>query len=230
MYNPDTGKFTIIATPELYEIHKAIALDDGRIFLANTNMNGYTKFTNYTFFDPKTNRIGEWKTHDETFYEAIKLKDDKILFFVKRGDGIAPKDLKYKEDNDIISKDKYNGYILFAVIYDPKTDKFSEAGNLLVPRAFMVKPAIVLLDDGNILIAGGIRYPKLYDFVPVYEIEIYNPSTHKSIVAGELPFKLQNTISGINTGSGQVLISGSSAQYIANYSKAILFNPNVIKK
>lgn len=231
MYNPDSGKFKIVAQPsEFFEIHKAIPLDDGRIFLANTNINGYEKLTNYTFFNPRNNSISEWKTHNETFYEAIRLKDDRILFFTKRNDGITPKNLKYKEDNEVITKNRYNGYVLFVLIYDPKTDKFSDAGNLLIPRVYDPKPAIVLLNDGNVLVAGGIRYPKLYDFVPVYEIEIYNPNTQKSAIVGNLPFKLQNSINGAKLDDGRVLLFGSSEMYIENYSKAILFNPNEIKK
>lgn len=211
-YDPKTNLFKIVGELKYetkygmsHEYFRAFPLDCGKIFLAWS----IEDKLHYTFFNPEDNSFEEYKTYDNTFLDMVKLKDERILFFTKKNQKTPPEDIKYWADRKAIEKygEKWaNELYLNIVIYDPKKDDFSKAGNITVPRWRHAKPLILALNDGRVLIAGGTDYVSPRIQFPILSIEIYDPNTQKSTVQGDLPAELTSTLSGIVLDDGRVLI------------------------
>lgn len=116
-------------------------------------------------------------------------------------------------------------------VYDYKKGEFQKVGNLNVPRVFHTA---TLLEDGTVVIAGGVKSAKLY-LIPPYEkpfvmpnsmdeasstIEIFDPQTNTFK-------KVQGTISramhsAYLSATGKIYAIGGVSDNSGNYEKRIV--------
>ena len=141
----DHGKHVAFSTPTLTNPrfgHDAVLLDDGRVLVGG----GFTGFANNNvivpfplglvqLYEPKT---GMWSMLEPVEgpgigYSSIKLIDGKILFV----------GLEESEDQAVG----------MASVFDPVSDAWTPLPGSSLPRAF---PSLALLDDGRVLVVGGL--------------------------------------------------------------------------
>lgn len=106
------------------------------------------------------------------------------------------------------SKEAYNS----AEIFDPKTEKFYDLGNLAVNRPYTSASLhSVLLNDGKILIWGGaIQDQSIFkNHKPIKSMEVFEPKTNSFEYLGEIPDKY-NFYNAIALDNGAVFFIGVS--------------------
>lgn len=106
------------------------------------------------------------------------------------------------------SKEAYNS----AEIFDPKTEKFYDLGNLAVNRPYTSASLhSVLLNDGKILIWGGtIRDQSIFkNHKSIKSMEVFDPKTNSFEYLGEIPDKY-NFYNAIALDNGAVFFIGVS--------------------
>lgn len=106
------------------------------------------------------------------------------------------------------SKEAYNS----AEIFDPKTEKFYDLGNLAVNRPYSSASLhSVLLNDGKILIWGGtIQEQSIFkNHKPITSMEVFEPKTNRFEYLGEIPAKY-NFYNAITLDNGAVFFIGIS--------------------
>jgi hypothetical protein len=96
----------------------------------------------------------------------------------------------------------WRGKIDSAEIYDPATGKFLDAGRMSAAR-FKLANAIVRLQNGKVLIAGGAGHAEIFD----------PASLHFSVVAGpEMDGRYFSTATLLN--GGRVLLAGGYGEKV----------------
>ena len=154
-YDARSSRFSVVAVlPGRFAIRTATLLPDGKVFLTSKSYAGV--------FDPTIGRFSLASRMDSSRagYTATLLKDGRVLIV---GGQIVGGDAELPGRN---------------VIYDPSSGDFSEAGNLQFDR---VHHKAVLLQDGRVLIAGGLEADQQ---THVQTAEIYDPDTNTFSPAG----------------------------------------------
>jgi hypothetical protein len=88
-----------------------------------------------------------------------------------------------------------------AEIYDPATGEFTSTGAMKAVRYY---PAVALLNDGRVLVAGGLAGPTQGK---VHSAEIYDPATDSFSLTGSPVWDRQNGVA-VTLQDGRVLIAG----------------------
>jgi hypothetical protein len=171
--------------------HAATLLEDGRVLVVggigesdSTTIPNY--LANAEIYDPATNR---WSpVPDMTIRRAlpvtIRLRDGRVL---------ATGDIGTWQEDFVITG--------IAEAYDPATGRWSGAGRMITPR---VGHTMTLLDDGTVLVAGGLDQ---YD-MPV-GAEIYDPVANRWEIAPPMrTLRFAHTATRLPDGS--VLVAGGS--------------------
>jgi hypothetical protein len=161
--------------------HTATLLQDGRVLIAGgrgANVNAAAEI-----YDPKTERFTLTGSLTAARYKhtAGLLRDGRVL--VAGG----------SDERD------WSGNLSSAEIYDPKTGKFSAAPSLISAR-FKLPEEAVMLESGNLVIAGGSR-----------KVELFDPTAGKfTAVAGEIsgPWHF---MSETRLKDGSILLAGGYA-------------------
>jgi Kelch motif len=199
IYDPVSGTFRAVGsmtTPR--EGHTATLLRDGRVLIAGGSPNGIRTTASAEIFDPRTatfTGISPMGVPREA-HSATLLRSGKVLI-AGGGRGGMP-----------------NGYIVYATaeIFDPASSTFSTLNARM--NSDRVGLAAALLDDGQVLLAGGkssrIQGPfggNLLSFAPLNTAEVFDPETNSFRAVGTMqkPHYL-----GVATKlkDGTVLISG----------------------
>jgi hypothetical protein len=181
--------------------HTATPLNDGRILFVGGVGTGWTFLSSAEIFDIETNRFIAVKPMSEAreSHTATLLKNGNVLIIGGHRD---------RRENLIV----YTS----TEIFDTKSNQFSAAGNLQIPRH---KHDAVLLSNGNVLVIGGAdRRDSLYS-----SAELYDPNTQLFTLLPDMNyprFKHKNT--SILLPDNNVLIGGGS-------NKAEVYNFNTGK-
>ena len=199
LYDPATTSFT--ATGEMLaarESHTATLLSNGKVLIAGGHKGRRAEMTIYSsaeLFDPATGRFSA--TGDMTRirhkHGATLLADGRVLI--------------------VGGADQRDGRPAYSSveIYNPATGRFTATGDMNSPR-YKLQDAVVLLNNGTVLIAGGAN-----------RAEVFDPSTNRfSYVSGDMGMpSLFATATRLR--NGQVLITGGYHGEIEVSARAWLF-------
>jgi hypothetical protein len=182
-----------------------VALRDGRLLVAGGDDGSTHSIANALLYDPATDA---WSTiapldQPRSHASAVLLPDGRILVvggFVfepgwdmgrapgvalaraagqsathGRGDGILPLD---------VAVPPFGPALATAELFDPASGTWSPTGPMRFART---GPAITVLDDGRVLVAGADGEPTKIDARAFTTAEVYDPGTGRFASAGTLP-------------------------------------------
>ena len=184
LYDPATNSFT--TTGEMLaarESHTATLLANGKVLIAGGHKDRRAAMTIYSsaeIYDPATGRFSA--TGDMTRvrhkHGAVLLGDGRVLI--------------------VGGADKRDGRPAYssAEIYNPSTGTFSATADMNSPR-YKLQDTVVLLSNGQVLIAGGAN-----------RAEVFDPAKNRfSYVSGDMGASHQFA-TATRLRNGQVLITG----------------------
>lgn len=184
LYDPATGRFTATGAMSVArESHAAVRLTDGRVLIIGGHRGRRAEMTLYASaeaYDPRTGAftaVGPMHARRHK-HDAVLLQDGRVL--VTGGSD--------EHDN--------RGMYRSTELFDPRTNSFSPGAEMHRARYKHIGSA-VLLQDGQVLLAGGAA-----------EAELYNPATNRfALVAGREP--IAGRFSAVAPiGGNDVLITG----------------------
>ncbi len=147
IYDPQKGTFTPTGSMSTARIpYGAVLLQNGRVLVAGGTGPGREVLASAEEYDPATgrwNRVGS--LHLPRHKHALTMLDDGRVLVAGGSD----------------ARD-WRGQLNSAEIYDPKKREFSVTGALENSR-FKLPQAVALLQNGNVLVAGGSRTVETYD-------------------------------------------------------------------
>lgn len=198
IYNFKTGKFELIKTDKVFKYIKIFPLKNDQIFIQY-----YPK--SYIYYDAKNNKFSESKKFNLRFAPIIlQLKNDNFLLFsvgrtVQEGYYIT----RYIIDN--------------AELFNPYTEELTHVCELAIPRGEWGDFYYVELQDGRILIYGGVEYPK---HKRIKDAEILDLTTGISKVIGYTRNERYYENS-ILLDDGRAMLFGSTTEFYIpeNYEK-----------
>jgi hypothetical protein len=150
IYDPPTGKFTQTGSmADARAAHTATALKDGRVLVVGGSSGHYPSQNVYRsaeIFDPATGKFSAagQMTVGRHKHAAILLRSGKVLI------------VGGSDNRD------WHGEYASAEIFDPVSATFTTTGAMSTPR-FKLHAAAALLQNGEVLVAGGGPFAELYD-------------------------------------------------------------------
>lgn len=188
IFDPVSGEFEEVgALLEARSDAQAVLLENGRALVtggATDGPDGTTPLASSEIFDPQTGRFTTTGDMTEARHKhaAVRLPDGRVLV-------IAGADARDRE-----------GKKRTVEIYDPARGDFAVAGRLHHAR-YKLADAVVLLPNGRVLIAGGARFP-----------EIFDPATEMSEEVGIDLERSWNFMTAASLGEGRVLLAGGYSE------------------
>jgi PKD domain-containing protein/galactose oxidase-like protein/Kelch motif protein len=182
--------------------HVAVRLADGRVLVAGGVQDDDARLASAELFDPAA---GSWSptgnmTSPRLGHVAVLLGNGKVL--VAGGASVAA-----CTDPAVA---------MSAEVYDPATGSWSPTGNMQVAR---ISPAIGLLGDGKVLVAGGGDRCG----VAMTSAEVYDPASGTWALTGSLATARQGA-GAVRLGDGRVLVAGGMVSF-ASLATAELYDP-----
>lgn len=192
LYNKETGKFDIIKTNNEIEYPRIYSLKDDKILIRFCKKN---RCDYYSFYDAKTNKFSESKNLNMRTLHSLQLKNGNILSFTA---GCR------KQDGHMIREFATN-----VAMFNPYTEEIRYVGSLAVNRGEAGDFGCIELQDGRILIYGGVEYPSRKK---IKSAEIFDVKTGKSKIIGKMNFE-PIIIGSILLDDGRVLIYGIEPEF-----------------
>lgn len=195
IYDPKTKKFYL--TGKMLKQHgtfTATLLNNGNVLIT-----GYSKETE--LFDPKTEtfKLAGNLNYPKNYHTATLLQDGRVLIV---GGQLIDTEKDYNHQ-----KFKFAEY---SEIYNPNTGKFEKVSKLNIPRS---RHASILLNNGNVLVVGGITYNERLS-----SAEIYDVKNNKFI-------KLEN-MNSIRVSPQLIKLENGKILIIAGYANSDIGNKN----
>ncbi len=128
-------------------VHSATALKDGRILLTGGEIKRGEITSDAEIFDPKTNEFTKVSAKMNAVrykHDAVLLADGNVLIF----GGSDAKDMR--------------GKLKSAEIFDTEKETFTPINDMNFAR-FKINETAVLLENGQVLIAGGSEQAEVFD-------------------------------------------------------------------
>jgi hypothetical protein len=236
--------------------HTITLLADGRAFVAGGfagNDREAFPFRTTELFDPATNRFakGPAMSQGRSGHSSTLLPDGRVLIVGGWTDAAGTfgsaeiVDPAGQRGPDVLSSvtpraghtgttlrdgrvlivggvDRGDTELSSAELFDPKTGQFSGGPEMAIARA---AHTATLLSDGRVAIVGGGngRYPNMN---VTRTVEIYDPSTNRFTVAGQLRVARQKHAAAL-LDDGRLLIVGGSdnRDWRGRYASAEIFDP-----
>jgi hypothetical protein len=182
VYDPRTSAFSLTAWPRIPWVQgSATLLLNGKVLLAGGNdETGQTESSLAEVYDPSTqifDHAGSM-TEARAHHTATLLPDGTIL--IAGSDGAPFGDFDFS--------------LASAELYDPATSTFTRTGDM---NAYRGLHTATLLNNGKVLIAGGLREDVSQGWVALSSAELYTPA---SVISAPVLFSL----SGDGRGQGAV--------------------------
>lgn len=241
LYDLHTGAFILSGSMQSARMSgSATLLPNGKVLVAG-GLDGRKLLTSMEIYDPSSGSFtptGDMQVIKGT-NTALRMKSGQVLligsdFSAEVYDPVSGTSHALKAIPESKVKYKYsatllnNGQVLFtggsdtrdwegkfatAMIYDPLKDKHIPTGNMHLPR-FKHGNSVVLLENGNVLVAGGGEFA-----------ELYNPMAHKfAKVPGSFNKTLQFATATLLQ-DNKVLITGGYEMNIICAKEAWLYQP-----
>ncbi len=198
IYDPDTSRFTATGDLQVARVgHEATLLADGRVLITGGLGSGAgpTELASAEIYDPGTGTFTTTGSmHERRVDHSTTLLGNGTVL-VAGGLSVAGSAAKVTSS---------------AEIFDPARGVFTVVGGMSFRR---YKHSAVLLNDGRVLIAGGI-IPEPGARHRYTTAELYDPAKNSFIKTGDMildRFKVKNA--SVLLGSGKVLIVGGSWGY-----------------
>jgi Galactose oxidase, central domain/Kelch motif len=200
LYNPATKTFTptgslITARNE----HTATLLNNGMVLIVGGGNRAPSYLASAELYDPATGTFSSAGTQNTARYlhTATLLNNGMVLI----AGGAEP--------------NGGSGAIASAELFDPKTRVFAATGNLNIAR---YRPAALLLNNGMILVAGGVDNNNSFTTVA----ELYNPATGIFVATGSLSIaRTAHTITLLK--NGMALAAGGVTE--SSIASAEVYDP-----
>lgn len=178
IYNPKTRTFTVLDNNgvKINNYAKIVKLQDGRVLMLGGSDKNKGTSSNTVIFNPKTNHfiLGPNMITGREAFAVVLLNDGRV--FIAGGEHHD----KEKWKNGV----KYEINLKSTEFYNPKTNKFEQGPDLLLPRSFS---HAILLENGNVLMFGGHgEYDKEQGPTHPLDIDVFNPYTNKISRIGKL--------------------------------------------
>lgn len=205
LYDPSTGKFTIIGNTIYGHFQGASAtlLQNGRVLIVG----GTSAETNAELYDPLTKTFIETGSlqNVHTAHTATLLSDGKVL-------------IAGGQDN--------NGPQTHAIceIYDPLTGSFTVTGSLNVDRN---NHTATLLPNGKVLITGGAQTTTPGFGIRLKSAEIYDPATGVFTYTSDMD-QARNSHTATLLKNGTVLIADDQTAEIYDYISGNFHNTGLM--
>ena len=149
IYDPKSDSFAITSNllssyGSEVELSTATTLTDGRVLIAG-GTDEMSRFDEAQLYDPVTSSFNPTGSMNQIrdALAAVRLIDGRVL--VLGGDSMVASGGGYM----------FSGSEASAELYDPDSGKFTLTGNMSVRRTL---PAATLLQNGDVLVTGGIQY------------------------------------------------------------------------
>ena len=190
LFNPGTKVFALVDGPEIGMDHRAVRLEDGRVFIFGGMEPGELRpSAKIWVFDPQTGRVVLKGTMRQARagHTATLLPDGKILMAGGISKGIG------------------KGILASGELYDPVTGMSGLTGKLKRART---GHAAVLLPTGRVMVLGGWTLDKDGNRIFPGEIEMYDPDTGTWGIQDTQPYGVEDPILFIQY-SGNTFVSGT---------------------
>lgn len=195
IYDPTTKTFnpiTPMSTPRL--AHRATLLPDGRVLITGGQDTDRKKLATAEIFDPQTNAFSQLPAmrNPRSDHTATLLNNG----FVFIAGGAAG----YEDGREMPSAS--------SEIFNPKTNKFTPASEMSVPR---FKHSSTLLPDGRVLITGGAD--ARMGGGKYRSAEIFDPVSGKFSSTGDLKtarYKIRDSV--VPLSNGKILVAGGGGR------------------
>jgi hypothetical protein len=198
LYDPDTGRFTTLGKMSSRRVsHTATLLPNGKVlitggiegrFMSEGHWTGRTR-ASAELFDPARNTFTPTgnMTASRNSHAAVLLPNGKVLLIGGSGDG------------------DWRTLQASAELYDPVTGTFSPTGAMMTPR---LPHAVVLLKDGNVLVAGGTGPNRTV----LTSAELYDPASGRFTPAANMT-RPRHKHGATLLPDGRVLVTGGSDEH-----------------
>jgi Kelch motif/Galactose oxidase, central domain len=210
IYDPDTGIWSATGNLSVARAsHKATLLADGKVLVTGggSGKDYWAGLDTAELYDPFT---GTWRptgtmNSPRSLHTATLLPDGRVLVVGGIHRGTA----------------SYYEFVRVTEIYDPATGRWTAIGNPITAR---VLHTATLLDNGKVLVAGGVRIEPFDHYGDgVEKAELYDPATGQWSATGN-----QSTPRVLQTATllpnGRVLAAGGYSDY-NTVSSAELYDP-----
>jgi galactose oxidase-like protein/Kelch motif protein len=198
LYDPTTGTFSVtgsMATARSF--HTATRLSDGRVLITGGDPGPWaapgTFFASAEIYDPATGTFGPTgpMAQGRELHAATLLVDGRVLITGGVAESAPAPSLASAE------------------LYDPTSGTFSPTGSMTTARVYQTS---TLLNDGRVLIAGGLQYGRAYSDNPAFlaSAELYDPSTGAFTITGPMTVRRGWQAASLLL-DGRVLITGGDS-------------------
>ena len=203
LYDPASGSFRPVAAMAKPRAgHAAVALPDGRVFVAG-GWTGESATATAEVYDPGT---GRWTSAGEMSVArmgpiAVPLPDGRVLI--------------------VGGEPRTGGPVATAEIFDPTTSTFSTVGRMQIPRGSL---AAIRLGDGRVLVTGGHRARGEV----LRSAEIFDPATGEFQPTGNMTVPRHKHAATLLPDGRVLIIGGSdSRDYRGRYVTTEIYDPSM---
>ena len=218
LYNPATGKFTQTGSMSTARAdHTATALQNGKVLVASGQV-GWDQ-NNFPVTDILTVSAELYSPTSGKFSKTGSMSTARIY-----QTATALRNGSVLVAGGFVEVDVNGGPIstASAELCNPTSGKFSKTGSMTIAR---FSHASALLQNGMVLICGGLNYPRGNDLAST---ELYNPTSGKFGKTGSMT-TARDSHTATLLSNGKVLVAGGFGESGNDLSSAELYNPTTGK-